>query len=571
MNKINIKIMRHKNILSLSKRCISATILLLFIFSGCNDEEFLKEKPLDFLTPVNAYTTPAGIEGGLYGVYSSIRNWYNTRDQSYGLFAMGTDIGYDGETPGGQRFLTNYETSVTPEYSEIRDWWRNLYREIQMANIIIQSIEDMDEGSWNSAAQKNAYLAEARFFRAWCYRMAVTLWGDIPLITDVIEGAKVDFVRDPKENVYGQIEQDLIFASENLPAPGSEAAPGRVTQGAALHLLTEIYLAQDKFQQAVDASSKVINDYGYALMMERFGEQNDVFGSGDVYYDLFRYGNQNPPTNTETIWAIQFEPNIELGGGSHYWSGIYGPRVFSFGNDPSGKPAFLAISDTLGRQVARARGTNLVFYDIWQSDWNNDIRNAEHNIKRNFYYENPDSEYYGKKIDLADFPPGSRNLLKDTTNYLYPFFMKGWEPVVEATLGNPAQGGGGDVTTDFYAMRLAETYLLRAEAYLGLGNTSLAADDINMVRSRANATPVSAGDVDIDYILDERIRELYFEEMRLLTLMRMDKLVERVRKYNDNPLLPGANIQEHNRLFPIPQSQIDLNIESNFEQNPGYD
>ena len=91
-----------------------------------------------------------------------------------------------------------------------------------------------------------------------------------------------------------------------------------------------------------------------------------------------------------------------------------------------------------------------------------------------------------------------------------------------------------------------------------------------MVRNRANATPVSADQVDIDYILDERIRELYGEEMRLITLMRMEKLVERTRKYNDNPMLPGANIQEHNRLFPIPQSQIDLNIESNFEQNPGY-
>lgn len=567
--------MTHKNSISyFGKRCMTATLLFLFIFSACNDEEILEEVPLDFLTPVNAYTSPRGIEQGLFGLYSDIREkWYaNSGDQSYGLFGMGTDIGYDGETPGGQRFMTNYQTSLTPQYSVIESWWLYLYHEIQMANILIRDIEKVDPALWTDDAQKLSYSAEARFLRAWCHRIAVTLWGDIPLMTEVVEGVKVDFGRIPKAEVYAQIEEDLIFASENLPVPGSEPAPGRLTQGAALHLLTEVYLAQSKFQDAVDAATSVINDYGYALMTNRFGEQIDVFGSGDVYYDLFRYGNQNPPTNTETIWAIQFEPNLELGGGSNYWSGIFGPRIFSFGSAPDGSRAFLTTySDTTGRPVARSRGTDLVFYDVWASDWNNDIRNAEHNIKRSFYYENPTSPYHGKKIDLSEFTPGKRNSLKDTTNYIFPFFMKTWEPVVQATIINPAQGGGGAVSTDFYAMRLAETYLLRAEAYLGLSNPDLAAADINVVRNRAQAMPVLAADVDLDYILDERIRELYGEEMRMITLLRTNKLVERTRKYNDNPLLPGANIQDYNNLWPIPQSQIDLNLEAAFQQNPGYE
>src|SRR5690606_9244029 len=107
-------------------------------------------------------------------------------------------------------------------------------------------------------------------------------------------------------------------------------------------------------------------------------------------------------------------------------------------------------------------------------------------------------------------------------------------------------------------------------AYLGLGNKTLAASDINVVRNRAHATPVLPEDVDIDYILDERVRELYAEEMRLIVLLRMGKLIERTRKYNDNPLMPGANIQDYNNLFPIPQSQIDLNRDVKWEQNPGY-
>lgn len=558
----------------LSSRTMAVTFMLSILFASCSEDEFLKEEPLDFLTPGNAYTSPEGIESGLIGLYSDVREkWFMTANQAYTLHGNGTDVGYDGETPGGQRFLTNYETSITPQSAEIKGWWNSAYSQVQAANVLIEAIGDIDQELWANDAERETYLAEAMFFRAWAYRFAVTLWGDVPLITEVIDEAKVDFTRTPSQEVYKQIEEDLIFAAENLPVPGSEAYPGRLTQGAALHLLTEVYLAQNKCDLAIASATKVIDDLGYSLMTERFGDQNDVFGSGDVYWDLFRYGNQNPPLNKETIWAIQFEPNLELGGASHYWSGIYGPRVFSLGSAPDGKPAFAnTYSDTLGRQVARTRGTNLVFYDVWKGDWDNDIRNAEHNIKRNFYYENLDSEYHGKKIDLSEYPEGTRNLLKDTTNYIYPFFMKGWEPVVQATIANGAQGGGGAISTDFYAMRLAETYLLRAEAYLCHNNDqAAAARDINEVRERANASPVSPEEVDMDYILDERIRELYFEEWRLLTLMRTDKLIERTRKYHDNPLLPGANIQDYNNLFPIPQSQIDLNIESDFEQNPGYD
>jgi hypothetical protein len=95
--------------------------------------------------------------------------------------------------------------------------------------------------------------------------------------------------------------------------------------------------------------------------------------------------------------------------------------------------------------------------------------------------------------------------------------------------------------------------------------------DINVVRSRAKAKPVTPEEVDIDYILDERIRELYLEEMRMVILLRMGKLVDRVKRFHDNPLLPGAGIKDHNNLWPIPQNQIDLNYGADFKQNPGYD
>lgn len=115
--------------------------------------------------------------------------------------------------------------------------------------------------------------------------------------------------------------------------------------------------------------------------------------------------------------------------------------------------------------------------------------------------------------------------------------------------------------------RLAETYLLRAEAYIRKGDLANAAADINTIRARANANPIQPSDVDIDFLLDERMRELYGEELRMLTLCRMGKLAERNRKYNPKT---GLTIEDYHNLWPIPYSEIERNVYATLEQNPGY-
>ena len=135
---------------------------------------------------------------------------------------------------------------------------------------------------------------------------------------------------------------------------------------------------------------------------------------------------------------------------------------------------------------------------------------------------------------------------------------------------SPANSGGGQCHKDVYAVRLAETLLLRAEAYIDLNNKASAAADINKIRTRANATPVADANVTMDYLLDERARELYVEEMRRITLTRLDLLVSRVRKYCTNPLIPANNIQDHRKLSPIPQTELDLDLGKKMTQNPGY-
>jgi len=125
---------------------------------------------------------------------------------------------------------------------------------------------------------------------------------------------------------------------------------------------------------------------------------------------------------------------------------------------------------------------------------------------------------------------------------------------------------------DFILMRLADAYLIRAEANLKLGNAALAAEDLNVIRKRAAwegqeaAMEITANDVTIDFILDERARELVGEGHRWFDLVRNNKLIERVKAHNIDA---KDNIQSYHILRPIPLDQIDR-TEGGYAQNPGY-
>lgn len=551
-----------------------AMLLIFFIslFSSCSESK-LEETPIDFISTSNAFNSPKDVEMGIAGLYSLERNWFSNVNEKhmFVLIALGTDEGYYGEDPGGGS-MSNWDTEIVPTGSFPGTYWTKAYNMIQQCNVLLEGINKV---LWNDEVKKNKCIAEAKFFRAFNYRILVTLFGDVPLQITAVKTAKTNFIRAPKTEVFAQIEEDLNFAAINLPVRGKEDEPGKLTQGAAWNLLSEIYLSQNKFQDAVDAASHVIKDYGYGLMKSRFGNQRNIFKTENVYYDLFAEGNQNLSANTEAIWVIQNDPEI-TGGGFYAGERAFGPAYYRLGNAPDGKKAIIGelygttytgYSDTLGRPVAWCRPTNYTAYKIWASDWTNDYRNSEACIKRNYYFNNPASKYNGMKISWNLYTSRSSQLA-DTTQYLYPYYMKAAAPLSHYT--DLSRSGGGVNHKDIYAMRLAETYLLRAEAYLGLNQKDKAAADINEVRTRSKANPISDGEVTLDYILDERARELYTEEWRMLTLMRMGKLVERVRMYNDNPKNPGISIKDHHNLWPIPQSAIDLNTGATMEQNPGY-
>lgn len=202
-----------------------------------------------------------------------------------------------------------------------------------------------------------------------------------------------------------------------------------------------------------------------------------------------------------------------------------------------------------------------------------DIRNASYNIIRDVLIDNPKAKGFGEYLvkdgwlreqdGIMNFFP---IMWKVTGNFPEAVYKTGkFSAFGEHELIN--SGSSSQVSyRDEYCFRLAETYLLRAEAYLNNGDKTKAVADINVIRARAHATPMSEAEISLDYILDERARELATEEYRNLTLMRLGKLVERSKKYNPNAHLMG----DWQNLWPIPYSEIERNVEAVLEQNPGY-
>ena len=526
-------------------------IAALFIISACNESEILEETPLAFLNSNVVLTNPAGFESVITALHHAARNELAAGDAINTNWSMiiGTDVATTGVE--GLSHFRDYSATLTPFYGAVNFYWNWAYLQIfPRANTIIEFAEKPDV-EWSSEAQKNAVIAEARFLRGYAYNVLANIYGGVPIVDRLETGPKLDYTRASRQEVLEFAKEDLVFASEWLPE--TTELDGRIVKAAADHLLSEVYISLEDYENAIASASAVINSGLYQLMTERFG--NFANEPGDAYSDLFRDNNQNRSSgNMEMIWNYQIEfqtPGGQGGAGGNNWIRRYSPRYWAL-KDPDGNSGMMIV-DSLGRGVAQARCTNYYFYEIWQDDWD-DMRNSEFNIRREWYYNNPASSFFGEKVQSR---PGI-----DTMLILFPMIRK----VEGLALGGNTRGR---TFKEYPIMRLAETYLLRAEAYMRSGDLQAAADDINVVRARANATPVSPGQVDLDYILDERARELSAEEQRRRTLVRTGTLVERVRKYNIREDTRNS-IQEHHRWFPIPQTAIDANIEAELEQNPGY-
>lgn len=568
-------------------------ICLIFgcLLTACNESEFLKEVPKDFMSGENSFVTESDFGMAVNDLYNQVRlEFYANYENRPFDYIYGTDLVYDGE-PGDIHRHSNMTAAYHPTSEIPKSHWDALYKIISSANTINDRVSSTDF----EQETIRQIQAKALFFRGFSYRTLAYLYGGVPVITQEMTVPKTDFVRTSKEETLKQAIEDVKFAAENLKDI-ADVKDGEISSSAAYHLLAELYLAIGLYQDAADAATRVIENPALDLMRNRFGSRkNEV--NGDVYWDLYRMNNQNRVSgNTEGIWVIQFETDVPGGGSStlgNNLSGNYcGERHFSpMTRDAkiAGIGAFLwpASDYSGGRGVGWAVTTTYFNKTVWESDFDNDIRNANHNFVRKIKVTK--SEFVDKlgidTIDMDHLPDGlviSATNRPEIPRYLYPYQSKmtGLGDHPAALFANvetgELKGAAGATYTDQYMFRLAETYLLRAEAYVGLNEKAKAAMDINIVRARAHANPVEASLVDLDYILDERMRELGIEEKRRITLMRTGKLYERVMKYNPYYANPATNgdglgMQEKYNVWPIPLSVIEANTDAVLEQNPGYE
>ena len=585
------------------KKYIIAMAMALSLAS-CNEDKFLEETPLDFMSGANSYITSSDYDMAVTELYYLVRrDFYSVYDREADMIQM-TDMMIKADP-----LRSNLTSDLSVSGTIAQFYWDGMYKIIAQANTIISRIGS----SSVSADDQTLYKAKALFFRGFCYRTLAYLYGGVPLQLEEVKSPKTDYVRATKEETLNQAIEDVKFAAENLPDISS-VKDGEISAEAANFLLSELYLAVGKNQEAVDAATKVISNPSLALMTTRFGSRKNE--DGDVYWDLFRRENQNRKSgNTEGIWVIQLETNVQGGAnntsyyfwteGSFWAERYYAPQTGLFeiilADGTHVKPFNWPVGDyTGGRGIGTYYATNHFYRTIWESDFNNDIRNSEYNYPRKFKFNqssftsNPQYKaMFGDSIDLENLDklPAGVTLVTGYSGGVTPTtdvpnrFMCGYQTKCTTPFNHPdaqysnkstyvLSGTGGKTYTDQYMFRLAEAYLLRAEGYLGLGNNAKAADDINVVRRRANASDVKASDVTLDYILDERMRELGIEEKRRLTLSRTGKLYERTKKYNKyySPEYSddGKGIQEYQALYPIPQSVIEANKDAKLEQNPGY-
>ena len=587
------------------KKYLILSMFAAFLLTGCNEDKFLEEKPLDFNSASNSYETAADYDAAITELY------FLTREEFYTTYDRTTDLSKFADMwITADPLKSNVVADLSPSGAMAKFYWDENYKLIAQANTVISRLPN---SSKLTDDEKKVYEAKARFFRALAYRTLVLLYGDVPLQLEEVSTPKTDFVRESKDKVKAQVVEDLEFAAANLPEINT-VKDGEISKPAANMLLAEMYLATGDNDKAINAASAVINNPNLALMKNRFGSQANE--DGDVFYDLFRPNNQNRASgNTEGIWVIQFETNIEGGGNNtshHFWDpgSFWGERFFAPQVDkfqlikPDGTRLQLfnwPIGDmTGGRGIGTHYATNHLYNEIWADDFD-DMRNSEYNWPRRFKIHRTNVLDDNPELKAA-MPDGyfdlENTVLPDgwsmetgfaggvaATTQLPNRFMCGYSTKMTTPFHHPdAQyqnketyqlaGTGGKTYTDQYFFRLAEAYLLRAEAYVNKGDKNKAADDINELHKRANAKLCTADQMNLDYILDERLRELTCEEKRRLTLSRVGKLAERIKKYN--PYFSAAysadnkDYDAHFDLLPIPLSAIQANKDAKLEQNPGY-
>lgn len=557
--------------------------LLFILFVGLNIscEDYLKEENKSNITAENYFIEKDGYESLVTAAYSTLRDVWG--DDPW-LFCLGVDIytrGHSEERGGSYENRDVYSSelneylNLTPENGFVSDFYSDCYKAIQTCNTaIVRSESVVGMGT----ERIELLVSEVRFIRAYYYYLLVEQFGDVPIVKEEITSAVTHFDRDSEESVYQFIISELDDIKDKLPA--SPEVFGRVTSGAVKNLLALIHLTRgykpyaktDDFSLAASLADEVIGSGTYTLQ--------------NTFEDVFTPGNED---NDEIIFSIQYDPSslgssLEGNGQSAHWGWelwMYEPgferenptynwkksqfmptqflySLFNTSIDSRYDATFLSTfyATTDDEALGIKAGDLKVYFPKWDEEFT-----TQDSI--DFMSEHPVASIYKYETWKQDFDNiGGTNK--------FPMVWKFYDPNSEFHFNANNYRG----TRDIFLYRLAETYLIAAEAYYNSGDSKKAAERINTIRTRAAIEgkepemEIQASDVDVDLILDERAREMTGEYKRWMDLKRTGKLIERTLAHNNLAKMDNQ-LKEFHLLRPVPQSVIDHDL-GEFPQNPGY-
>ncbi len=610
----------------------------LLILTSCS-ESWLDPEPLSFYEPNATFSTVEGLEGALSRCRSDLLFYYlgsNGTAISTELIFSDVAVSAISDLSGSQNFVTD----ITPTSNNLwigsnlsNAFWSSGVAGSSFANVVISRLPDLEMDQ----TVKNQMMSRAYFHRAWRYYHMIFQFGDVPFVSREVTTPKLDFRSVKMEVIIQKIIQDLEFAVENLPLRDDW---GKENKGTCLMLLIKYYLAAGQFDKAISAANTLIDGCGYELMEAPFGTFENPYPKDrpmtrNVLWDLHRPVNKSIPSNKESIMTIisRYENpdsrvnTMFLYNFTPFWSmtdvnrGILTPskqnagmgRLAGTSAVMAKYPQYIDFREIAGRGECFIRPTYFAEKSMWTDE--NDLRHS--NKTGNWFemeelkYNNvslvgtEDEKYFMKPIQK--FADDGTLLCQDTIRcwYGYPYY-KLWVDDVDRDVANgytgvDYQGGPGDM----YLYRLAEAYLLRAEAYYWANDFAKAADDVNKIRKRSGCTTFfTAGELSglegLDVIMDERARELMYEEMRHVELVRVSYIKaheegtyespksladegsnsywwHRITKYNNyyNKGITTLHHDEykmakHNIFWPITQSNINPNLYGRINQNYGY-
>jgi starch-binding outer membrane protein, SusD/RagB family len=516
-------ISKHKN-MKKYKYIIGLGVLLsgLVIFFACEDR--LDKLPYSD-TEASYFTSQANFEGGILGIYAKLTDWY---------WYANNDCLYDFWLLPGDDLTTredrNYEhfAALQPGDGHVNRYWTTAYQIIGRANVMLEKIEEVEDGIYVDANLKNYNKGEALFLRALCFYRLWSYYGTAPIITTRISGIgeQTKPLGSTGTQMLDQAITDLTEAASLLPDKWEAENAGRATSDAAYGLLGKCYVTRACYGGGTadyTAAITAFNNIQNAQLTPQFGSNFDAWDENNIE-SLFEFqGSEAKPS--DNIWLSNDFGTI--GSMSSYfgyfnclwdwWSGM--PWVPTDKLRAAFEPGDPRINETF-------QANSGVNYDGWEF------------IK------------YTKRDMLA---PGTSG----------------------ASLNNPR------------ILRYGDVLLMRAEAYLQTGNAVAALADVNAIRKRAresdpvSAVPADLATVTMQNIMDERFRELAGEEgYRFLDLKRWDAAgyIDLGSWSNDDfgPSLRTTDINfegwysetQGKMLYPIPTGEIDFN--PNISQNTGY-